>query len=593
MPIRRLPDTLANQIAAGEVIERPASVVKELLENSLDAGATSVRISTENAGLTGLEVLDNGKGIPQAELKLALERHATSKIETTEDLFRLNTFGFRGEALPSIASVARLTLTSRPETQPEAWQVTPEGHLKPAALPPGTRVQVADLFYATPARRKFLKSARAERSALHAVVTNAALAYPHATFTLVEDGVETWHLPAAQGDFLNALTPRLATLLGGEFAAHAQPIGAANAEGWSLGGFISPPTAHAATAREQYFFVNGRPVKDRTLQTALKQAYADRLPAGRHPMALLFLNIPAEEVDVNVHPAKSEVRFRNRDHTFGFLYAAVRQALGAPKQSFAGGQGAHTAPFAHLSSGQPMPLPNYQLPMATLPQQLRRGDEPSATRFEIPAANGHIKAPMPEGDAIGFLGAAIGQVANTFILAETADGNLTIIDQHAAHERIVYEQLKTAQAAGAIPRQPLLLPTLVTLKPTEVDTLLANAADLDKLGLELEGYSPTAVTVTAMPAALGNANPLPLVNDVARQLSDFSPRTVLHEKLDHLLSTFACHHSIRAARRLSLAEMNALLRQMEANPATLTCNHGRPTTATFAKSQLEKMFDRS
>jgi DNA mismatch repair protein MutL len=586
MPIRKLPDVLANQIAAGEVIERPASAVKELIENSLDAGATSIRISTQNAGLTSLEVLDNGKGIPRDELKLALERHATSKIETTEDLFRLNTFGFRGEALPSMASVARLTLTSRPAEQGEAWQVTPEGQLKPAALPPGTKVEIADLFYATPARRKFLKSPRSERGALHAVVTNAALAYPHVSFTLVEDGTEIWHLPAAQGDFLHALNPRLSTLLGHDFAHAAQPLHVDKQDGWSLSGFITPPTAHTATAREQYFFVNGRPVKDRTLATALKQAYADRLPAGRHPMALLFLTMPAEEVDVNVHPAKSEVRFRSRDNTFGFLYAAIRQTLGQ------GSRGQETG--IREQAPVVMPLPNYQLPITALPQQLRRGEEPSPMAYSLPPDT-RLQAPdtcslSPDPS---FLGAAIGQVANTFILAETHTGDLVIVDQHAAHERIVYEQLKTQQAAGTIPRQPLLLPALVTLKPTEVDVLLAHAADLDKLGLELEGYSPTAVTVGAMPAALGDANPAPLVADVARQLADFSPRTVLHDKLDHLLSTFACHHSIRANRRLSLAEMNALLRQMEANPATLTCNHGRPTTATFGKSQLEKMFDRT
>jgi DNA mismatch repair protein MutL len=591
MPIRKLPDVLANQIAAGEVIERPASAVKELIENSLDAGATSIRISTQNAGLTSLEVLDNGKGISRDELKLALERHATSKIETTEDLFRLNTFGFRGEALPSMASVARLTLTSRPADQSEAWQVTPEGNLKPAALPPGTKVDIADLFYATPARRKFLKSPRSERGALHAVVTNAALAYPHVSFTLVEDGAETWHLPAAQGDFLHALNPRLETLLGHDFAHAAQPIHVEKAEGWSLSGFITPPTAHTATAREQYFFVNGRPVKDRTLATALKQAYADRLPAGRHPMALLFMTIPAEEVDVNVHPAKSEVRFRSRDNTFGFLYAAVRQALGARLQDdrLTGSQeGRGDVPAAPFS----FPT-NHTMPMPMLPQQLRRGEEPSATREEQILTPNAQRLTPDSITADTFLGAAIGQVANTFILAETHSGDLVIVDQHAAHERIIYEQLKTQQAAGSIPRQPLLLPALVTLKPTEVDVLLAHAADLDKLGLELEGYSPTAVTVGAMPAALGDANPAPLVADVARQLADFSPRTVLHDKLDHLLSTFACHHSIRANRRLSLHEMNALLRQMEANPATLTCNHGRPTTATFAKGQLEKMFDRT
>jgi DNA mismatch repair protein MutL len=573
MPIRRLPDSLANQIAAGEVIERPASVAKELIENALDAGATSIRVSADNAGLSRLEVLDNGGGIPRDELKLALERHATSKISETADLFRLSTFGFRGEALPSIASVARLTLTSRPAGQAEAWQLPPTGHAKPAALPPGTRVEIEDLFYATPARRKFLKSPRAERGALHAVVVQAALAYPHVSFTLVEDGREVWHLPAAQGDFLHAVHPRLATLLGPAFAEAAVPLSAgAHDDGYALEGFVSPVTAHTATAREQYFFVNGRPVKDRTLATALKQAYSDRLPAGRHPMALLFLTLPAEDVDVNVHPAKAEVRFRERDRLFGFLYAAVRRQLG---------QGGPAAP--PRMAEMPPPL-NHTLPMPTAPLQLRRGEAPSSS---TPLTPQHPDIPTSFS-----LGAAIGQVANTFILAETEAGDLVVVDQHAAHERIVYEELKAARERGPVPRQPLLIPAVVALTPSAVEILLAHAADLEKLGLEFEPYAPTAVAVSAVPAALTGADPAPLLRDVAQELGDFAPRTSLHAKLDHLLSTFACHHSIRAARRLSLAEMNAILRQMEANPASLTCNHGRPTTITFPAQQVARWFER-
>lgn len=582
MPIRRLPDTLANQIAAGEVVERPASVVKELTENALDAGATALRLELTGAGLTNLVVTDNGGGIPQAELPLALARHATSKIAATEDLFNIATFGFRGEALPSIASVSRLTLTSRPAAQPEAWQITPDGELKPAAHPQGTRVEVADLFYATPARRKFLKSERSESQAIESVLKNLILAHPHVTLTVVEDGAETWHVPAAQGDFFTAHATRLAPVMGQEFAAQALHLHAEKpADGLALHGFISPPTLHTSTSAKQFLFVNGRPVKDRALQTALKNAYGDKLPAGRHPLAVLFLTLPTDAVDVNVHPAKSEVRFRQPSELYSLVFSGTRQTLGhtlsaAPQPAVPALQAWQPSSF-----GAPV-APTFNLP--TPPQKLLKGEEAPIPLPQTP----DTKPLVPSHP----LGAALGQIANTYIVAENADGALIVVDQHAAHERLVYEQLKTQFTQGRIATQPLLLPTIIPCTPSEARLLLAHAEELQKFGLEVESYSPTAIAVTAIPHLLGEANPASLVRDLLNDLSDLSARTTLQSRLEHVLATIACHHSIRAHRRLSVAEQNAILRQMEATPASLTCNHGRPTVVSLSLPELEKLFAR-
>ena len=602
MPIRLLPDTLANQIAAGEVIERPSSVIKELVENSLDAGASHVRLELADAGLTRIVVQDDGAGIPQPELALALTRHATSKISTTADLFAIRTFGFRGEALPSIAAVARLTLTSRPASAPEAWQLNPDGQLQPAALPPGTRIVVDDLFYATPARRKFLKSPRAEAQAIEAVLHNIALANPHVTLTLIEDGAETWHIPAAQGDFLSAVGPRLGSLMGADFAAQAIPFSAARGGegGAAVAGFLSPPTLHASTSRRQYLFVNGRPIKDRSLQAALKNAYADRIPAGRHPMAVIFLTVPVDEVDVNVHPAKAEVRFRDASSLFGLLYGAARQTLlGATPATFipsfsapAFAAPAAPAPAQAGPQGQPSAAQS-SFAMQAPPQKLWKGENPPATSFAIPAQAGtQGESPATPATDHNPLGAALGQVANTYIVAETADGAMVVVDQHAAHERLVYEDLKTQFAAGHIAAQPLLLPAVVPLTKAEADILLAHAAELETFGLHLEPHSPTAVAVTAVPQLIADANPARLVRDVLDDLDSLTPRTTLNSRLEHVLATLACHHSIRAHRRLSLAEMNSLLRQMEQTPCSLTCNHGRPTVVSLSLPELEKLFAR-
>ncbi|MBI1308282.1 MAG: DNA mismatch repair endonuclease MutL [Proteobacteria bacterium] len=598
MPIRKLPDTLANQIAAGEVIERPSSVLKELTENALDAGATMLRVDLTDSGLTKLAVTDNGSGIPQAELALALQRHATSKIATTEDLFNIHTFGFRGEALPSIASVSRFTLTSRPAGQPEAWSISGEGGLKPAAHPPGTRVEVADLFYATPARRKFLKSPRAERTATEGVIKNLALAHPHLTLTVVEDGTETWHIPAAQGNFLSALHPRLANVVGEDFARAALPVNASRSLDESritnnesrLEGYISPAQLHAGTAQKQFLFVNGRPIKDRSLQAALKNAYGDALPAGRHPFAVLFLTVPADQVDVNVHPAKSEVRFRDANGLYGLIYAAIRQTLaqhrapGVLAQAPGGMMGqAWNKPGTPITHPGPPATFSASFDLQTPPQKLWKGEAP--TNHESPITNHESPNSHP-------LGSAVGQIAATYIVAETPEGALILVDQHAAHERLVYEGLKSQFTAGHITAQQLLIPAIVTLSPAQVQTLLAHAAELQTFGLEVESYSPTAVAVTAMPQLIGGANPAPLIQDLVEDLQSLTARTTLSQKLEHVLATIACHHSIRAHRRLSLAEQNALLRQMEATPNSLTCNHGRPTVVSLTLPELEKLFAR-
>lgn len=585
MPIKLLPDTLANQIAAGEVIERPASVIKELVENSLDANARNVRVEVADAGLAKIVVQDDGAGIPRDELKLALQRHATSKIASTKDLFTINTFGFRGEALPSMAAVARLTLSSRHATLPEAWKVTPEGQLQPAALPQGTRIEVADLFYATPARRKFLKGARSESQAIEQTLQTMALAHPNVAFTLVEDNAESWHLPAAQGDFLSAVGERVGQVLGAEFASLAVPVRVEKEVAGhmvQLEGYLSPPTLHGGTARRQYMFVNGRPVKDKSLQTALRNAYADRLPAGRHAMAVLFITVPPEIVDVNVHPAKAEVRFRDANGIFGLIYGAVRMAL--QDYRVTGLQG-YREPVQ-----QDPPPQNHTFSMPTPAQKLWKGEEPhhQGEAF-LSSSNPVILSSSLETPS---LGAAIGQIANTYIVAERADGAMILVDQHAAHERLVYEELKHQFGAGRISSQALLLPVIVSLSKHEADLLLGHAEALQQFGLEMEAHSPTSLAIVAVPQVLGAANPERLLRDVLDDLHDLSPRTTLHSKVEHVLATMACHHSIRANRRLSLPEMNSLLRQMEATPASLTCNHGRPTTHLMTLETMERLFAR-
>lgn len=585
--IRTLPPQLANQIAAGEVVERPASVLKELLENALDAGATALHLELENAGLTRLALTDNGHGMTPDQLPLALSRHATSKLHDAAGLFGIKTFGFRGEALPSMASVSRLTLTSRTAGDAEAWQITPQGELRPTAHPVGTRVEVADVFYATPARRKFLKSERTERLALEGIIKALLLAQPQVGLKVVEDGEVAWDVPAAQSDVDDVwagLRDRAARVIGSDFAKQALVVQGQTDAGHVVG-LVGPRTLHGGTAAKQWVFINGRMVRERALLHALKMAYGDALPAGRHPLGVLFLSLPFDAVDVNVHPAKTEVRLAQHDAVFSLVVGAVRQALAQGNEgmaitakpfAFGGGQALHTlrqesVNYATRTATFEMALP---------PQKYTKGGVESIAPVAAMEADAHP------------LGAALGQVANTYIVAETAKGDMVVIDQHAAHERLVYEQLKAAWGVGQAPSQPLLIPAPVSLSPAALKALMAQAEDLARLGLVLEQAGPTRVMVMAMPLIIAHSNPAQMVMEVAEDLALLKPTETLQARMERVFSTFACHHSIRAHRRLSIAEQNALLRQMEAEPASLTCNHGRPTAVTLTLADLEKLFAR-
>lgn len=589
--IRVLPDTLANQIAAGEVVERPASIVKELVENALDAGATRIDVATEQAGLGRIKVTDNGHGMSEQQLPLALARHATSKITTTEDLFNIHTFGFRGEALPSMASVAYVTITSRASGAEQAWQVNEKNDVRPAALSQGTVVEVRDLFYATPARRKFLKSERAENQQIEATVTRLALAHPGVTFTLSCDGQEKLHIDASQSDLLDDTLARLASIMGKEFQANAVPIETTRDQ-IHLTGFVSLPTYNMGSNRRQYLFVNGRPVQDKTLLSALRQAYHDRLAKGRHPLAVLFLNVPHDQVDVNVHPAKAEVRFRHGRDIYGLIYSAIRHALdnaGATSSSVGANQAlqAFQAP-QQGSFSQPSftPMPVSMVAEAaptsgfsTPPHLMRKGE---ATPVLPQAAEPPQEHP---------LGAAVGQVHSTYIVAQNEEG-LVLVDQHAAHERILYEKFKQHLHGGQAPSQVLLVPEVVELHADEVQALLDRQTELAQFGLEIDQLGPKAITVRAVPALLGEVNAAAMVKDLVEDMLSMKHATTLQERLEETVSTMACHGSIRANRRLSVDEMNALLRQMEATPNSAQCNHGRPTYVTLQRLDIEKLFGR-
>ena len=567
--IRLLPEGLVNRIAAGEVIERPAAAVKELVENALDAGARRIEVRLEGGGIARIEVVDDGAGMQPDELALAVQRHCTSKLED-EALVRITTLGFRGEALPSIGAAARLRLTSRPHGAAAAHAITVEGgrvgEVAPAAGAPGTRAEVADLFYATPARRKFLKHPRTEAEQAEHAVRRLALAAPEAAFRFESDGRVAFDLPA------QSRKARVAALLG----PAADGLLAVEAERGDLrlSGFAAPPTTTRASAALQSLVVNGRPVSDPLLRTALRVAYRDVIPHGRHPVAALYLELPHDAVDVNVHPAKTELRFQDP--------AGVRAVvIGALTRTLAGGITAPAPvgvrPPLRLVASRP-PGPRYQgfaeaqLPLAAAPA-VRAVAQP---------------APLPEHP----LGAAIGQVFDTYILAVAGDGSLVLVDQHAAHERLTHEALRTQHRAGAVRSQSLLLPAVVDLPPSDAARLLEHAGALRGLGLDIEGFGPGAVLVRGLPACLGAPDPAPLLRDLADELADSGEATALQARLDAVLARLACHGSIRAGRRLLPAEMDALLRQMEATPRAATCSHGRPTVLKLSRDEIERLFGR-
>lgn len=625
MSIRRLPPETVNRIAAGEVVERPASAIKELVENALDAGSTRIEIQADGGGLTRILIADDGKGIARAELPLAVERHATSKLEPDDagdvDLLRIHTLGFRGEALPSIGSVARLTITSRARGEPDAWSVTVDGGDQKAAAPAGfpgphgARVEVRDLFYATPARLKFMKSERAEAMAISEEIKRQAMAHEAVAFTLTLDGRTTLRLPAEHPGFEGRLK-RLGALLGRDFEANALLIDQER-DGVRLSGYAGLPTYSRGNAAHQFLFVNGRPVRDRLLQGALRGAYADFLARDRHPAAALFLDIDPLYVDVNVHPAKAEVRFRDPALVRGLIVGALRHALHA-----AGHRASTTVAADALSGFRPRTGEALYSPSSASAQSFGQafGDaapgwsgwqgwsQPGAAAPVIPGLNersARVEA-SPDGwnaprdaepgaaatELIDYpLGAARAQLHGTYIVAQTRDG-LVVVDQHAAHERLVYERMKAQMARGAVARQALLTPEVVELDPAEAERVAARAEELAELGLVVEAFGSGAVLVRETPALLGDTDVQGLIRDIADDLSEHGAALALSERLGEVCGTMACHGSVRAGRVLSAPEMNALLRQMEATPHSGQCNHGRPTYVELKLHDLEKLFGR-
>ena len=594
MSIRRLPEHLVNRIAAGEVVERPASALKELVENAIDAGAGRVAISLGGGGIARIEVADDGCGMTSAEMALALERHATSKLPG-EDIEAVSTLGFRGEALPSIASVARLTLESRVRGADGWARVVDNGRLEregPAALPPGTRILVENLFGRVPARRKFLRSERAEYAACLDVVKRLAMARPDVGFTVEHDGRRTLSVPPGEDR-----PARVAALTDRALAESSVPIDYARGAA-RLGGVAGLPTFNRGVGDHQFLFVNGRPVKDRLLIGALRGAYQDMLARDRHPVVALFLELPGEEVDVNVHPAKTEVRFREPAAIRGLIVGGLRHALDSAGFRSAQPAAANVPWQTHSSpppgSASPAGPLLWAPPRSGAPISAGATGHLAETRAAydfLPAARAEAATAAPPEAGRFPLGVARGQVAATYIVAEAEDG-LVLVDQHAAHERLVLERMRRAVASGAVASQALLLPEVVELDETACDRLDARAAELAELGLELERFGPRAVLVRAAPALLGNGDIAGLVTDLADELAAFDEALSLREKLDLVAATMACHGSVRAGRILSVAEMNALLREMEVTPHSGQCNHGRPTWVKLAHGDIEKLFGR-
>ncbi|OYX17175.1 MAG: DNA mismatch repair protein MutL [Sphingomonadales bacterium 32-67-7] len=603
MSIRRLPEHLVNRIAAGEVVERPASALKELVENAVDSGATRIAVRLGGGGIELIEVTDDGCGMTPAEMALALERHATSKLPD-DAIDAVTTLGFRGEALPSIASVSRFTVESRPRGA-DGWSRTVDnGALAaegPAALPPGTRVRVEGLFEKVPARRKFLRSTRSEYAACLDVVKRLAMARPEIGFSVEHDGRRV--LSVQEG--MDRIA-RVAALTDRDLAANSVGIDFER-EGIVLGGVAGLPTFNRGVADHQYLFVNGRPVKDRLLTGAVRGAYAEMLARDRHPVVALFLDVPPDQVDVNVHPAKTEVRFRDPQLARGLIVSGLRRALdGAGHRSVQrpdaavmglwtsqspspSGEGLGVGPSGLTETGflwdRPHPNPSPEGEgLRVLHDRRPSFIAPPQARAE-PAAE-----PVPASISYP-LGVARGQVARTYIVAEAEDG-LVLVDQHAAHERLVLERMRRAVSSGGVASQALLLPEVVELDEPACDRLEARAGELAEFGLELERFGPRAMLVRATPALLGKGDVIGLVTDIADELAAFDSALSLKEKLDHVAATMACHGSVRAGRVLSVAEMNALLREMEVTPHSGQCNHGRPTWVKLAHGDIEKLFGR-
>ena len=599
--IRRLSEAAANRIAAGEVVERPASAVKELVENAIDAGAARIEVAIAEGGKTLIRVSDDGIGIASDDLALALERHATSKIDGT-DLVNITSYGFRGEALPSMGAVARLTLVSRAAGAHEAWEIEVRagtiGKPRPAARGQGTTVELRDLFCATPARLKFLRSDRAETQTIGEVVRRLAMAEPGIAFTLTDlsggEARSLFRAEAEQGELFDSRLARIDRILGGDFAANAVPV-EAERDGLRLTGFAGLPTLSRGAAVAQHFFVNGRPVRDKLLIGALRGAYADFLPRDRHAVAVLFLDCTPERVDVNVHPAKAEVRFREPGVVRGLVVSALRHALAG-----AGHRAATTISSAALGAFRPetpSAAQSWRPPLARPGQTQIEGalaaQAPLGAGFAETAYSGRIEvspSAADPGDDLP-LGVARAQLHENYIVAQTREG-MVIVDQHAAHERLVYERLKRQLAENGVRRQGLLIPEIVELGADAAARVLERVDELGELGLAIEPFGGGAVAVREVPAVLGQADAASLIRDVADELADFGESEGLKARIDAVLSRMACHGSVRSGRRLNADEMNALLREMEATPHSGQCNHGRPTYVSLTLAQIETLFGR-
>ncbi|MGD9769378.1 MAG: DNA mismatch repair endonuclease MutL [Pseudolabrys sp.] len=612
MPVRQLSEGVVNRIAAGEVVERPASVVKELVENALDAGASRIEVVTDGGGRRLIRITDDGGGMTRDDLVLAVERHATSKLPD-DDLLDIRTLGFRGEALPSIGAVARLSIATRHAGEPHAWALDviggDKGEPRPAALGDGTRVEVRDLFYATPARLKFLKSERSETEAIREVVRRLAMSRPEVAFTLAgeERAPVTWPaaLPGAHGRLA-----RLAAILGADFESNAVGI-AGGREGLRVEGFAALPTLSRANSLGQYLFVNGRPVRDKLLIGVVRAAYADYLPRDRHPVVALFVTIDPREVDVNVHPAKAEVRFRDPGLVRSVLIRALQDALTRDAQrsastggtatiaafrrplspSGAGGLGAGTRWDWRHSPARPDPRTVPFVPRGTSGVGFA---EAAQAAFDVgaPAADARAGIVDAAPDLLDRpLGAARAQVHEAYIVAQTRHG-IVIVDQHAAHERIVYERLKAALDLNGLATQILLIPEIVELDEADVERLVARTDELARFGLAIESFGPGAVAVRETPALLGEIDAQALVRNLAEHMAEWDEALPLERRLMHVAATMACHGSVRAGRRLKAEEMNALLRDMEATPNSGQCNHGRPTYVELQLSDIERLFGR-
>ena len=599
--IRQLDDAAINRIAAGEVVERPASAVKELVENAIDAGAQRIEIAYADGGKTLIRVVDDGCGIVPDALPLALSRHATSKIDGS-DLLNIHTFGFRGEALPSLGAVGRLTITSRTAGY-GAHEISVAGGamsaIKPAALSKGTMVELRDLFYATPARLKFMRTDRAESQAITDVIKRLAMAEPFVGFTLRDvtgsgEGRVTFRVDAENGDLFDALHGRLARILGTEFAENSLRI-EAEREGLHLTGFAALPTYSRGSAVAQYLFVNGRPVRDKLLVGALRGAYFDFLSRDRHPAAALFLDCDPHLVDVNVHPAKSEVRFRDPGMARGLIVSALRHALAE-----SGHRASSTVAGATLGAMRPEPTGPARAYQMDRPSQgaLRSSYQAQAPGFAETAGVFSRVEPVvepveQEAPTEQFpLGAARGQVHENYIIAQTADG-MVIVDQHAAHERLVYEKLKTQMAANGVAAQALLIPEIVELSDGDCARLMEIAEELSRFGLGIERFGGGAIVVRETPAILGEVNAKAMLLDILDELADQGESIAVQAKIEAILSRVACHGSIRSGRWMRAEEMNALLREMEATPHSGQCNHGRPTYVELKLADIERLFGRT